>query len=65
MSTTSRLVEVNAGKGGQLTLADLRQFVREMDEAGAAEGTPITGRTDFRGRQQSLKASAVRFGDET
>lgn len=64
VSVTSRVVEASAGKGGQLTLGDLKEFIRTLDGAAAADSTPVTGRTDWRGRLQSLKASAVRFGDK-
>jgi hypothetical protein len=57
-----RTVEAKA-KDGTLTLGEMRAFVAEMDEAGAAETTKIEGAARFRGGIKSLKATAERFGD--
>lgn len=58
-----RHVEVKA-QDGTLTLGELRAFVAELDEAGAAETTTIDGTVRVRGGVKSLKATAVRFGDD-
>lgn len=60
---SSRHVEATAGKGEQLTKADLRAFLQSLDDAGAAESTPISGRVSPRGKLRQLSASAIRFGD--
>jgi hypothetical protein len=59
-----RTVEVKA-KDGTLTLGELRAFVAELDQAGAAEITKIEGTVRFRGGVKSLKAAAERFDDLT
>jgi hypothetical protein len=47
-----------------LTLGELRDFIRRLDDEGAAESTPLSGRTSFRGRRLlRLTADIVRFGD--
>lgn len=58
-----RNVGVKAAKDGKLTLGELRQFVAELDEAGAAESTLISGRVGWHGTVKSLSAVAIRFGD--
>jgi hypothetical protein len=58
----SRHVEA-AAPNGKMTLADLREFVAELDKAGAADTTVIKGRVNFGGTVRSLSADAVRFGD--
>ena len=58
-----RNVGVKAADGCKLTLGELRQFVTELDEAGAAESTTISGRVGWRGSVKALSAVAVRFGD--
>jgi hypothetical protein len=60
VSKIDRLVSV---KGKELTLADVRAFVAEMDQAGAADSTPVNGAVTLRGRLKELRASAVRFSD--
>lgn len=47
-----------------LTLGELRDFIRRLDDEGAAESTPLSGRTSFRGRRLlRITADIVRFGD--
>lgn len=60
-----RRVEVQAeGERRQLTLGEVRAFVAEMDQAGAADSTVVCGRLNWRGQSlRSLWATAVRFGD--
>ena len=58
----SRLVETKA-QDGTLTLGELRAFVAELDQAGAADTTKIEGTIRFGGGIKSLKATAERFGD--
>lgn len=61
---TDRTVTANANAGdNRMTLGELRSFIGEMDQAGAAETTPIAGRLTFRGWVRELKATAIRFGD--
>lgn len=63
--SAGRSVEVKREDGGQMTLADVREFVAEMDAAGATEGTPITATIGWTGSKlKALKATAVRFGDK-
>lgn len=62
-AVTSRQVEVNAAKGEQLTLGDLKEYVQAMGRAGAADSTPVSGRVSMGGKLRSLSARAVRFGD--
>lgn len=60
----SRDVEAKAGGAdGKMTLAELREFVAGLDQAGAAEATLISARVTFGGALKSVKATAVRFGD--
>ena len=60
--SVSRHVEANA-ENGKMTLGDLRQFVAELDQAGAADTTVIRARVTFGGVLKSVAADAVRFGD--
>lgn len=47
-----------------LTLGELRDFIAWLDAEGAAESTPLSGRTSFRGRRLlRITADVVRFGD--
>jgi hypothetical protein len=57
-----RHVEVKA-QDGSMTLGELRAFVAELDQAGAAETTTIEGTVRWGGGVKSLKATAERFGD--
>lgn len=52
-----------AAEGKGFTLGELRVFIEEMDDAGAADSTPIGARVTFGGLLKELKATAVRFGD--
>ena len=58
----SRHVEATA-RNGKLTLGELREFIAELDKAGAANATVIKGRVNFGSTVRSLSADAVRFGD--
>jgi hypothetical protein len=58
-----REVTVSSGSAGKLSLGDVRAFVAEMDQAGAAESTLITATVRWGGWLKSLKATAARFGD--
>jgi hypothetical protein len=58
-----RTVEVKAQEG-PLTLAELRAFIAELDQAGAAETTTIAATVRFGGGIKTLKATAQRFGDQ-
>ena len=58
-----RTVEAKGSADGKMTLADLKEFVAEMDQAGAANTTPIEATTTWRCALKSLKATAIRFGD--
>jgi hypothetical protein len=60
---TDRTVTATALDGRRMTLAELRAFVAEMDQAGAAETTPVGARVSWGGGLKELKASAARFGD--
>ena len=60
--STSREVTVKA-QDGTVTLGELRAFIGELDQAGAAESTPISGTVRFGGGIKTLKATAIRFGD--
>jgi hypothetical protein len=62
-SRINRAVTATAGDGSRMTLGDLRAFIAELDQAGAAETTPVSGRVSFGGYVKELKATAVRFGD--
>lgn len=62
-SRINRNVSAAAEDGKRMTLADLRAFVAEMDQAGAAEETPVSARIAWGGWVKELKATAVRFGD--
>lgn len=46
-----------------MTLGDLRAFIGELDEAGAANTTPLEARLSFRGKIKSMTADVIRFGD--
>jgi hypothetical protein len=46
-----------------MTLAELRVFITEMDQAGAAENTPVGARVSWGGGLKRITASARRFGD--
>lgn len=47
-----------------LTLGELRNSIARLDDEGAAESTPLSGRTSFRGRRLlRITADVVRFGD--
>jgi hypothetical protein len=59
----SRLVEIRADKGEQLTLSDLRRFIAELDNTGAADTTPIAATVGYAGKLRGLQARAVRLGD--
>ena len=48
---------------GTVTLGELRAFIGELDQAGAAESTRIEGQVRIGGGVKSLKAAVVRFGD--
>lgn len=64
MTTTSRDVRTTAAKGADaMTLAEVKEFVTEMDRAGAAGTTPIIARVGWHGQLKSLSATAIRFGD--
>lgn len=53
-----------ANRHATLTLGELRNFIARLDEEGAAECTPLRGRTSFRGRRLvGITATIVRFGD--
>jgi hypothetical protein len=53
-----------ARKYATLTLGELRDFIARLDAEGAAESTPLSGRTSFRGRRLlRITADIVRFGD--
>jgi hypothetical protein len=62
MGTTSRQVETKAS-AKELTLGELREFIASLDQAGAANTTPIRGRANWNGTLKSVRATAVRFGD--
>lgn len=61
MRTDRTVTSIASGNG--MTLGELRTFVAEMDAAGAADSTVISGKITFRGRVKVLEATAVRFGD--
>ena len=61
--SAERTRSMKAPKGGKLTLGDLRSFVGEMDQAGAADTTPVGATVSFGGWLRELKATAERFGD--
>jgi hypothetical protein len=50
-------------QGKVMTLGELRAFVAELDQAGAAETTPIKAHLNWGSGLKSLEAAAVRFGD--
>lgn len=53
-----------ANRHATLTLGELRDFIARLDEEGAAESTPLSGETSFRGRRLlRITADIVRFGD--
>jgi hypothetical protein len=60
---TDRTVTAKPSGGKRMTLGDLRAFLTEMDQAGAADTTLFTARVSVRGWVKELKATAVRFGD--
>jgi hypothetical protein len=62
MGAISRKVEVKAA-GKTLTLAELREFVEDLDRAGAVGTTVIGGRVNWGGTLKSVWATAIRFGD--
>ncbi len=51
------------GAAKQMTLGELRQFVAGLDDAEAAESTPIRAKVTWGGGLQEIQATAVRFGD--
>lgn len=61
MSRTDRTVTTRA-EAKRMTLGELRSFVKEMDEAGAADSTGVDARVNFGGGLKELKATAERFG---
>lgn len=61
MGIKRQVEAVDAGK--HMTFADLREFVAEMEQAGAADTTVVKARVNFGGTLKSLTADAVRFGD--
>ena len=64
MGTTRTGPVVRTLPGGKrMTLGEIRSFVAEMDQAGAADTTQIGARVNFGGWLRELKATAVRFGD--
>lgn len=58
------MVEMTSSGGRKMSLGDLKEFVAEMDAAGASNSTPIAGRVAFGGGLKALKAVAIRVGDE-
>lgn len=53
-----------ASRHATLTFGELRDFIARLDAEGAAECTPLRGKTTFRGRRLlGITASIVRFGD--
>lgn len=60
--STSRNVRRDADDK-HLTLGELHKFIGDLDEAGAAESTVISGRVNWGGTLRSVWATAVRFGD--
>ena len=58
-----RRVEATAASK-DMTLGEIREFVAELDRAGAAEETVVKARVNFSGTLKSLTADAVRFGDQ-
>jgi hypothetical protein len=63
--TTSRDVRTTVPKGQPVTLAVLKEFITELDRAGAVNTTPIDGEVTWGGHLKSLSATAIRFGDST
>lgn len=55
--TTSRTVEVKTP--GTMTLADLRAFLAEMDDAKAPDSNLISGTVRFGGGLKGLKAKVA------
>lgn len=63
LATRERYV-FTASRHATLTLGELRDFIARLDAEGAAECTPLRGKTSFRGRRLvGITASIVRFGD--
>lgn len=61
---TRRRYLLAANEHATLTLGELRDFIRRLDAEGAAESTPLSGRTSFRGRRLlRITADIIRFGD--
>lgn len=60
VSRINRSVTATAGDGKRMTLGELRAFVTEMDQAGAAD---ITVRIAWGGGLKELRATAARFGE--
>jgi hypothetical protein len=49
--------------GKAMTLGELREFVKQCDELGAADSSRIDGRVGFGAGVQALTITVVRFGD--
>jgi hypothetical protein len=64
MATVRTVTTKARGSAKRMSLGEVKAFVAEMDEAGAANTTLVTARVGFRGRLMELKATAVRFGDD-
>lgn len=56
--STSRTVEAKAADG-TMTLAELRAFIAELDDARAAESTPVSATVRFGGGLKGLKATVA------
>lgn len=64
MATDRTVTATASGGDKRMTLGELRSFIGEMDQAGAAESTSVSARVTFGGWLRELKATAVRFGDK-
>lgn len=64
MATDRTVTATASADDKRMTLGELRSFIGEMDQAGAAESTPVSARVTFGGWLRELKATAQRFGDD-
>jgi hypothetical protein len=59
---TERQVTAKAD-GDVMTLGELKAFIAELDEAGAADTTTLQVRVGWGQKLRSITATVVRFGD--
>lgn len=58
------VIQLPEKKGSPFTLGDLRKFIAEMDDCGAAEISEISAKLGWLGTIVRLESTVVRFGDK-